>query len=985
MAKWRLSRVLFLAGVGLACACAQNGTGPIVIDYPADESVFPPDMAAPTFLWRDPAPGAISWQIDVSFANGSAAIHVAAKGERMQVGEIDPRCVSPTNQLPSLTPQQADAHVWLADPATWAAIKRNSVDAAATITISGFAGNGRQPVSRGHMLLHTSRDPVGAPIFYRDVPLMPSKNAAGVIKPLDSRAVPLIAWRLRNVAETRSHVLLEDMHTCANCHSFSGDGKTMGMDLDGPENDKSLYTLVPVQAKMTIGNQDVLSWTSFRGELGTQLREGFMSQVSPDGRRVVTTVKPPGTPGTQFYYVANFTDYRFLQVFYPTRGILVWYDRDARKLQPLPGADDPRYVHTNAVWSPDGKYLVFARAEARDPNPADGKLAKYANAPAEVPIQYDLYRIPFNDGKGGKPEPIAGASRNGMSNSFPKISPDGRWIVFVEARNGELMRPDSRLYMVPAAGGEARPMSCNTSLMNSWHSFSPNGRWLVFSSKSRSPYTQMFLTHIDAEGRDTPAILIENSTAANRAVNIPEFVNIPLPGIERIDVPAGDFYRQFDVAASLAKKGDYQAAIREWTKALAMGIDDARAHSNFGASLAGAGRMDEAMAQYRQALAAMPNYPEAHNNLGNALAAQGRLDEAIAHYRQALEGDPGSAEAHNNLGAALTKKGRLPEAMGHLQAALETRPDYAEAHNNLGIALAAANRLDEAVDQYRKALESDPGYPDAHNNLGAVLARQGKLDEAIGHFRGALEGNPGVGGGEANFGRALLAQGKFDEAIPHLEKALSAGPETASLHNDLGMALAEKSRLNEAIPHFETAVALDPANGDAQANLGHAYIDGQRFDLAVPHYEKALERTPGSAELRTQLVDARYHLGTALMRNGQRAQALVEWRQALRQAPGDLRLLHDVAWLLATCADPALRNGTEAIALGEHAVELSGGREPTLLSTLAAAYAEAGRFDQAIELEKRAIDRASEQGNAPLVSSLRSRLTLLQAKIPIRQ
>ena len=66
MAKWRLSRVLFLAGVGLACACAQNGTVPIVIDYPADESVFPPDMAAPTFLWRDPAPGAISWQIDVS-------------------------------------------------------------------------------------------------------------------------------------------------------------------------------------------------------------------------------------------------------------------------------------------------------------------------------------------------------------------------------------------------------------------------------------------------------------------------------------------------------------------------------------------------------------------------------------------------------------------------------------------------------------------------------------------------------------------------------------------------------------------------------------------------------------------------------------------------------------------------------------------------------------------------------------------------------
>ena len=1013
MVKRSPLRALLLAGLGLACACAQNGTAPIVIDYPADGSVFPPDMAAPTFLWRDPAAGAVSWRIDVTFANGSAPIGVAAKGERMQIGEIDPRCVSPTNQLPSLTPQQAAAHTWLPDPATWAAIKKNSVAGPATVTIAGFAaGNARQPVSRGHMLLGTSLDPVGAPIFYRDVPLMPSKNAEGVIKPLDSRAVPLIAWRLRDVAETRSRVLLQDMHTCANCHSFSRDGKTLGMDLDGPENDKSLYTIVPVQPKMTIRNQDVISWTSFRGELGSQLREGFMSQVSPDGRRVVTTIKPPGTAGTQFYYVANFTDYRFLQVFYPTRGILVWYDRDTRKLQPLPGADDPRYVHTDAVWSPDGKYLVFARAEAKDPNPADGKRATYANDPEEVPIQYDLYRIPFNDGKGGKPEPIAGASHNGMSNSFPKISPDGRWIVFVEARNGQLMRPDSHLYIVPAAGGQARRMSCNTSLMNSWHSFSPNGRWLVFSSKSRSPYTQMFLTHIDADGRDTPPILIENSTASNRAVNIPEFVNIPPPGIERIDVPAGDFYRQFDVAAALAKKGDYTAAIREWTKALSMGVEDARAHSNFGASLAGAGRMDEAMAQYRLALQEMPNYPEAHNNMGNALAAAGRLDEAIAHYRQALEGDPGSAEVHNNLGAALTREGHLPEAIGHFGAALATRPDYAEAHNNLGIALAAANRLDEAIVHYRKAIEIDPAYSDAHNNLGAALARQGKLDEAVAHFRKALELDPNGARGEANFGRVLLAQGKFDEAIPHLRRALSAGPETADLHNDLGTALAERNRLDEAIAHFEKAVALDPANADAQANLGRAYADGQRFDQAIPHYEKALERAPGSAELHSQLawalinrnraaeaiphleraleispglVEARYYLGAALLKNGQRPQALAEWRQALRQAPDDLPLLNDTAWLLATSADPALRNGSEAVALGEHAVELSSGRQPGLLATLAAAYAATGSFDRAVELEKRAASLAAQQGNAPLAATLQSRLTQLQAKTPIRQ
>src|ERR1019366_5627995 len=189
--KWVLLRVMLLAGLGVACAFAQNLAAPIVIDYPASGSVFPPDMAAPTFLWRDPAPGAVSWQIDLSFANGSAAIHVAARGERMKIGEIDPRCISPTNQPPSLTPQQADAHTWIPDPATWTAIKKQSVAGAATVAISGFAaGDARQPVSRGRMLLYTSADPVGAPIFYRDVPLMPSKSETGVIKPLATSAIP---------------------------------------------------------------------------------------------------------------------------------------------------------------------------------------------------------------------------------------------------------------------------------------------------------------------------------------------------------------------------------------------------------------------------------------------------------------------------------------------------------------------------------------------------------------------------------------------------------------------------------------------------------------------------------------------------------------------------------------------------------------------------------------------------------------------------
>ena len=134
-------------------------------------------------------------------------------------------------------------------------------------------------------------------------------------------------------------------------------------------------------------------------------------------------------------------------------------------MKALPGADDPEYVHTNGVWSPDGKTIVFSRAPARDPYVEGQEYAEYPNDPKEPVVQYDLYRMPFNDGKGGEPVPIEGASANGMSNTFPKVSPDGKWIVYTKCKNGQLMRPDGRLWIVPFEGGEAREMACNTSRM----------------------------------------------------------------------------------------------------------------------------------------------------------------------------------------------------------------------------------------------------------------------------------------------------------------------------------------------------------------------------------------------------------------------------------------------------------------------------------------------------------------------------------------
>jgi tetratricopeptide (TPR) repeat protein len=712
----------------------------IVIDYPAEGSIFPPEFPAPTFLWRDPDTRPTSWVIDVTFANGSPGLRSESRGEQMRIGEIDPRCVSSTNEPPRLTPEQAAAHTWTPDAGTWEAIKSNSRKYAATLIITGYQSNNPgRAVSRGQVSIRASSDPVGAPIFYRDVPLMPSETEKGVIKPLAAKSVPLIAWRLRNVGETSSRLLMEGIHSCANCHSMSRDGKTMGIDVDGPQNDKGLYAIVRIQPHISIRNEDVVAWSTFRGKLGGKLRVGFMSQISPNGQYVVTTINDPGTDQSEFerrkipkdlvmnYYVANFKDYRFLQVFYPTRGILAWYNHSAGRLQPLPGADDPRYVQASAFWSPDGKYLVFARALARYAYPSGIGLAAYSNDPNETQIQYDLYRIPFNDGKGGRPEPIAGASQNGVSNSFPKVSPDGRWIVYVQCRNGQLMRPDGQLYIVQTAGGRARRMRCNTPLMNSWHSFSPNGRWLVFSSKSRSPYTQMFLTHLDEEGNDSPAILIENATAANRAVNIPEFVNIPPEGVLKMDAPATDYYRAVDIASELLNKKQYEASIPEWKKALDLGPKEALAHNNLGVALAETGKVEEAMTHYKRALELSPRYADARNNLGEVLAGRGRLEEAIAQFEKALLIDPEHSVAHANLGAALVQKGRIDPAIPHLQKAIEDNPDAADAHKMLGIALATKGRYEEAAHHLEQAVElsggEDPGLLDLLSRSYSELGR----------------------------------------------------------------------------------------------------------------------------------------------------------------------------------------------------------------------------------------------------------------------
>jgi Flp pilus assembly protein TadD len=808
-----------LQSTGQMQAAIEAAPAGIVIDYPLNGSVFPPDITSPTFLWRDPRGAVQRWVVEVSFPDRSQGFRVEATAEHLQMGEIDPQVSGP---IP-LTAEQTATRTWKPDSATWAKIKGGSVDSPATITISGFAGNSSTlPVSRGTVTISTSRDPVGAPIFYRDVPLMTVPHTEkGSIQPLPTSALPLIKWRVRDISQPQSRVVMEKLHSCANCHSFSMDGKTMGLDVDGPRNDKGLYALVPVAKSMAIRNQDVIRWSSFQEDLGEKSsdpalkRFGFMSQISPDGRYVVTSIGPPNlgnthqdkTPGfapglSDRLFNANYNHLGFNQVFYPTRGILAWYDRKEKKLRPLPGADDPRYVQTSAFWSPDEKYLIFSRAEARDPYPPGSKKPEYANDPNETQIQYDLYRIPFNEGRGGKAEPVVGASANGMSNSFPKVSPDGRWIVFVENRNGLLMRPDSKLYIVPFRGGKARLMNCNLSLMNSWHSFSPDGHWLAFSSKGRSIYTQLMLTHIDANGNDTPAVLVENTTAANRAVNIPEFVNTSTDNLQQIDPQAAEVYRVADKGFELMGNKQMAEAVPEWRKAVEMDPDDANWHFNLGVSLWQSGHEAEGAEEFGKTCDLNPNEEQWYAHLTAELSQTGDLDAAavkldIPCYRKSLSLNPSDAKTEAALGVALFRDGQAVEGYEHLQKAVALAPDFADGHNELATALAKMGRVDDAVVEVQKAIALTPSSAEYRYNRGFALELRGDLIGAVASFQQSVELSAGK---DARCLAALAAAydkaGRFPEAVEAARHAidLAAGQHDQEREQKLRHALEQYQR-----------------------------------------------------------------------------------------------------------------------------------------------------------------------------------------------
>ena len=695
-------------------------SGAIEIKYPLDETLFPPEIVAPTFVWSDKTGGVSSWTVLIRFDDKGEVLRFPAKE-------------------PSWRPTEAD----------WATIKQKSVERDAQVAIVGL-GPKADAVSSASVRIRTSTDPVGDSIFYREVPL-PFISAV--------QDPARIRWRYGAIdSETAPPVVLEDLPVCGNCHSFSGNGSVLGLDVDYG-NDKGAYAILPVSREMLLNDEKIITWSDYKkGDGDTTF--GLLSQVSPDGRYVISTLKDRAV------FVAT-PDIWYSQLFFPIKGILVVYDTKTGIYKPLRGADDPEYVQSNPTWSPDGKSIVFARTKAYKKDivaNATSVLLSEKEVPEFVkdkePFKFDLYRVPFNDGRGGKAEPVEGASHNGKSNYFAKFSPDGKWIIFCKAENYMLLMPDSELYIIPAAGGEARRLRANTPRMNSWHSWSSNGRWLVFSSKANTAYTQLFLTHIDGNGESTPPVLLERFTGSDRAANIPEFVPLPANAIAKIKEQFLDTYSFLRAGMANERTGNYPAAVKA----------------------------------YERGLAVEPENVELLNSLGFALFQQGKSKEAVVALEKAIAIDPKHAKAHNNLALAAIDSGEIEVAEAHYRESLAIKPQPA-IYNDLGFVLERQGLTDEAVEAYRKALELDPKSATAHYNLGSSLARQGKYAEAESHLRIALKLSPNAQT-HTGLGIVLSELGRADEAVANLEAAVEADPKNAVARQKLAEIQQGSARAN---------------------------------------------------------------------------------------------------------------------------------------------------------------------------------------------
>lgn len=338
---------------------------------------------------------------------------------------------------------------------------------------------------------------------------------------------------------------------------------------------------------------------------------------------------------------------------------------------------------------------------------------------------------------------------------------------------------------------------------------------------------------------------------------------------------------------------------------------------------------------------------------------------------------------HQNLGvfyarAATTQPALREQAVGHLREALRLRPTDALLATSLGMYLLKFGQVDEAGEPLRRALELNPDEPEAHYYYAEYLTAAGSRAAALGHYERAAALRPTWPPPQWALGVALLRQQRPDDALAAFEMWRGCQPDGLAARNEIGRVLAEHGYFERAAAQFEAVLDQQPGDTLALFNLATALVRLERYDAAAERYRVVVAQQPADR-------GALLGLAHALRRAGRTGEAVATLRDALRRFPDDDRLLSATAWVLATAAEAEIRNGTEAVRLAELAVQRAGRGNLSALDSLAAAYAEAGQYDQAAATAREGLQKAQAAGQRERAAQFEARLRLYETGRPYRE
>jgi tetratricopeptide (TPR) repeat protein len=330
--------------------------------------------------------------------------------------------------------------------------------------------------------------------------------------------------------------------------------------------------------------------------------------------------------------------------------------------------------------------------------------------------------------------------------------------------------------------------------------------------------------------------------------------------------------------------------------------------------------------------------PEPNGGAEQDVAGDEEARSRVARYAAELAANPNEPRVLSLLAEALVETGDLAGAAQRLREAARVDPDDPEVHFRLGSVLSEVGRTDEAIASYEESIAL-AANPDAHVLLGVLLADVGRNAEAVTHYESALVLDPASGDAHYNLGVELGKQGRYDDAATHYRVVLEQDPDHIEAANNLGAALLAQGKTTEAIGYFERILRVDPGDVEARGNWAMALTAEGQVGAAIRVLEDGVARLPEAPALANQL-----------------------------------------AWLRAATPEERWRDGKEAVRLAEVACALTNQRNPNYLDTLAAAYAEVGRFDDAV----RTLGRAIALADARQMAQFQERLALYEAGKPYR-